>query len=136
MTTLRATLLVVTLGLTASACERQPEADHLAEIQALCGELRDAGAGAAEAEHLFGGPPQLELCATDLLPASAQDACPRDGTAVCVRLWAYRARSRALCGGPGCSYGCELRAVEGSPEATCSVRFLQGLDGPGLPEEP
>lgn len=120
-------LLALALAL-ATACERSPEVDHLERIQALCVELARNGAGPAEAEQVFGGPPQLELCAADVPPAGAGDLCPRDGTPVCIRFWAFRARTEKLCGGSACSYGCELRAPQRAPEATCSVRFLDGFE--------
>ncbi len=125
-------LLALALALAAGACDRRPEADHVLRIRALCDELARSGAGQAEAEQVLGGPPQLELCATNLPPASAADHCPSDGTPVCIRVWAYRARTESLCGGNACSYGCELRAPQGTPEETCSVRFLGGLEHPEL----
>jgi hypothetical protein len=124
--------LAIALALAAAACGRGPESDHVQRIQALCSELARSGAGPSEAEQVLGGPPQLELCATDLPPASTADRCPHDGTPVCIRVWAYRARSESLCGGEGCSYGCELRAPQDAPQETCSVRFLSGLERPAL----
>jgi len=121
-------MIVVAVGV---GCERAPEADHLSRIRDLCGEVATTGAGAAEAEQLF-GPPTLLVCASDLPPASSADSCPRDGTIVCVRVFAYRARNDSLCGGTACSYGCEIRAPQSNPEATCSVRFLDGFETPGL----
>jgi hypothetical protein len=121
------------LGLGAGGCDRKPEFDHLERILALCQELAAQGAGAAEAEAILGGPPQLLLCASDLPPISGADHCPTDGTPVCIRVWAYRALHENLCGGTACSYGCELRAPEGAPEATCAVRFFDGAEWPGFP---
>ena len=128
-------LPAVSFAIVAAAiigCDRAPESDHLSRIRALCSELGADGAGSAEAEQLF-GPPTLLVCASDLPPASSTDSCPRDGTIVCVRVFAYRARNDSLCGGTACGYGCELRAPEANPEATCSVRFLDGFEMPGLP---
>ena len=122
------TLLLVGLALAAAGCERAPEADQVERLRTLCNDLARSGAGAAEAEQVLGGPPQLELCAGDLPPASTTDRCPRDGTPICIRVWAYRARIESLCGGTACSYGCELRAPDGAPERTCSVRFLSGFE--------
>lgn len=119
--------LALTMALV-TACGRNPEEDHLARIQALCTELARDGGGPAEAERVFGGPPQVELCAADVPPAGEGDLCPRDGTPVCIRFWAFRAEIEKLCGGPACSYGCELRAPQRAPEATCSVRFLDGIE--------
>ncbi len=124
--------LALSLALAVGACDRSPELEHVDRIRALCQELARSGAGPTEAERLLGGPPQLELCASDLPPASPADRCPRDGTPVCIRLWAYRARTETLCGGTACSYGCELRAPQDAPEQTCSVRFLDGLERPEL----
>jgi hypothetical protein len=126
----RRTLLALALALSAGGCERRPEADHLDRIRSLCGQLADASAGLAEAERVL-GPPQLELCAADLPPGSAEDRCPTDGTSICVRVWVYRARDEDLCGGTACSYGCEIRAPQEAPEQTCSVRFLSGFESPG-----
>ncbi len=124
-------LLAVAVALAVGACDRRPELEHVERIRALCDELARSDAGPAEAEQLLGGPPQLELCAADLPPASPADRCPLDGTPVCVRVWAYRARTETLCGGNACSYGCELRAPQEAPAQTCSVRFLDGSERPG-----
>jgi hypothetical protein len=118
--------------LAAVACDRGPEVGHLEQVRALCAQVAQARSGAAEAEALF-GPESFTFCASDLPPASSSDACPRGGASVCVRVWAWRAHNEPLCGGPACSYGCELRAPDGAPEATCSVRFLTGREPPAAP---
>jgi hypothetical protein len=125
-------LAAAILALLVAACGRKPESGEVRRIRTLCGQLAQNNAGEAEAEQVLGGPPQLELCASDLPPASAADRCPRGGAPVCIRYWAYRAESESLCGGTACSFGCELRAPQDAPEATCSVRFLDGFDGPEL----
>lgn len=129
----RAAVLAAALALGVAACDRDPEVDQVIRLRELCTQLAGSGAGLSEAEQVLGDV-QLELCATDLPPASEADRCPRDGTPVCLRLWASRARDEALCGGTACSYGCELRAPQGAPESTCSVRFVNGLALPGLPQ--
>lgn len=116
----------------AAACGRDPETDHLGDVRAICNDLAVRSAGAAEAETLL-GPPSWTGCATDFPPASGADRCPGNGTAVCIRVWAYRAHQEELCGGVACSYGCELRAPEADPEATCAVRFLAGTEQPAKP---
>ncbi len=121
------TLLV--LALAAAACDRDPEAEHVAEVRAICASLAARGAGASEAEALL-GPPTWVGCGSDFPPASGADGCPRDGTAICIRVWAHRAHQAWTCGGLACSYGCELRAPAGDPEATCAVRFLEGDERP------
>lgn len=128
----RGLALLVVLALAGSGCGRDPETDHIEEIRALCAELAATSAGTAEAGRLLGAP-SLVLCGGDLLPASSADRCPYRGTPICIRVWAWRARSASLCGGQACSYGCELRAPDGAPEDTCSVRFLEGYEVPGLP---
>jgi hypothetical protein len=122
----------VALAAAALACDRSPESDHLDEIRQLCSQLQREDAGAAQAEALL-GPATVTLCGTDFPPASSADTCPRDGTPLCLRVWAWRARGEFLCGGTACSYGCELRSPEAAPEATCSVRFFDGYEKPGVP---
>lgn len=126
-------LVAVALAFATGGCDRLPEQDHLERIRAICDELAGSGAGLAGAEQALGSPPQLQVCAPDLPPASGEDRCPLDGTPVCIRVWAFRARTDDLCGGAGCSYGCELRAPQDAPEETCAVRFLSGFEHPGLP---
>lgn len=125
---MRARTALALAFLAAAACERVPESEHLAEVQAICTDLAARHAGASEAEDLLGAP-SWTSCASGFPPASEEDRCPREGT-VCIRVWAFRARDEELCGGPGCSYGCELRAPEADPEATCSVRFFDGRERP------
>jgi hypothetical protein len=121
----------VTLALLAAACDREPEWNHLAQVRVICADLEARHAGAADAESLL-GPVTWTSCGVGYPPASETDLCPREGT-VCIRVWAFRARNEGLCGGPGCSYGCELRAPEADAEATCSVRFLGGRERPPPP---
>lgn len=121
-------MLVAALG----ACGRQPESDHEVHVRELCSELAGSGAGLTAARRALGDP-QLELCADDLPPGSDLDRCPTDGTVVCLRFWAYRARNEVLCGGTACSYGCELRAPRDAPEATCAARWVDGYGSLGLP---
>jgi len=129
---MRAPSLAAGLVLAAAACGRDPEAEHVSEVREICASLSASGAGASEAEVLL-GPASWTACASDFPPASEADRCPRDGTAVCIRVWAYRAHQATTCGGFACSYGCELRAPAGDPEATCSVRFLEGVERPPAP---
>lgn len=126
------TLALVLAAAATAACDRIPEQAHVEAIRALCADLAARGAGATEAERLLGRP-SWTACATDLPPASSEDRCPRDGTELCLRVWAYRAHDEALCGGLACSYGCELRAPAGDAEATCSFRFFDGTERPPPP---
>ncbi|HYD41530.1 MAG TPA: hypothetical protein VEB43_11950 [Anaeromyxobacter sp.] len=123
---------VLAVAMAAAACDRDPEADHVAEMRAICASLAASGAGASEAEALL-GPPTWSGCGSDFPPASGADRCPRDGTAICIRIWAHRAHQASTCGGIACSYGCELRAPAADPEATCAVRFLTGDERPSVP---
>jgi hypothetical protein len=125
-------LLAVAALAALAGCQRGSETEHLATIERLCGDLAAEGATPDDATARLGGPASLTFCA-DALPPAAGDRCPRDQGGVCVMVWAYRARSAALCGGEACSYGCELRALERAPGATCGVRFLSGLEQAGLP---
>jgi hypothetical protein len=128
---LPALALVALLALL--ACERRPETDHLLTIRNLCAELGAEAATPDEATRRLGVPPVLTFCADALPSAGAGDRCPRDQGGVCALVWAYRARSAALCGGEACSYGCELRVLERAPTATCGVRDLTGEEEAGLP---
>ncbi len=124
---------VLALALAAAACDREPEAEHVADVRAICASLAASGAGAAEAEALL-GPASWTGCGAGFPPASGADRCPRDGTPICIRVWAHRAHRASTCGGFACSYGCELRAPAGDPEATCAVRFFDGDERPPAPE--
>ena len=124
-----ATLLAFAV-LAAAACERDSEWEHAARVRAICRDLELRSAPASEADALF-GPPTWTGCGTGFPPATA-DTCPA-GDAICIRVYAFRASHEELCGGPACSYGCELRAPEADPEATCSVRFLTGSERPTAP---
>jgi hypothetical protein len=115
------------------ACERAQEQDHVLAIRDLCEELAVQGATPDHTTDRLGVPPALTYCADALPSAGAGDHCPRDQGGVCALVWAYRARSSALCGGEGCSYGCELRVLERAPTATCGVRVLTGEEQAGLP---
>ena len=116
--------------LASAACDRDSEWEHAAKVRAICSDLELRNAPASEAEELF-GPPSWTGCGTGFPPATA-DHCPADA-AICIRVFAFRANLEELCGGPACSYGCELRAPEADPEATCSVRFLSGSERPAAP---
>jgi hypothetical protein len=120
---------VLAVALATAACDRDPEAEHVAEVRAICASLAARGAGASDAEALL-GPATWVGCGSGFSPASGADRCPRDGTEICIRVWAHRAHQPSTCGGFACSYGCELRAPADDPEATCAVRFLEGGERP------
>lgn len=120
------------LGALLLACQRAPESDHVIATRQLCAALADARASPAEAARRLGGPAAMGYCA-DALPRVEGDACARDQGGVCALVWAYRARSPALCGGEACSYGCELRVLERAPEETCGARAITGEERAGVP---
>lgn len=121
-------LLVSQAALAAvlAGCERDPEADHVLAIRALCADLAAERPSPEEAAPRLGGPPDLAYCADALPLFGAGDRCPRGQGGVCALVWAYRARSPTLCGGVACSYGCELRVLESAPATTCAVRSVTG----------
>lgn len=121
-----ARLVIVAASVAAAGCGRSSERDHYVTIRSLCAELAAAGATPAEAEVVLGGPPQLRLCRDDLAPLGDGDGCTYGPDLVlCDLTWAWRARNEALCGGPGCSYGCQLRVADEEAPA-CLVLFRSG----------
>ncbi|MGC4001542.1 MAG: hypothetical protein QM767_30415 [Anaeromyxobacter sp.] len=125
--TARAALAAAALlaAVAQAGCSRSYDDEHYRRVSALCAGLVEARATVGDAVAAFGKPPSQEACE----PAASLgegDACTV--AAPCAVRWVWPARDEGLCGGAGCSYGCELRfddpALEGG---SCAGQFLDAI---------